>query len=164
MNKNYPILLKWKLLFVAAFSFFCILLLNGISYISLKDYDPVSYFIGAAIVSLFYLRSINVILFIFEDGLQYRRRRTLVEVKWSELTKIEEKRFFYFWKQSGIFVSNPTKNQVEVSATMKWFYSPENLVITKNQSVFIPLSWFADNWRDSELGKQIKQRAPHLFK
>jgi hypothetical protein len=29
--------------------------------------------------------------------------------------------------------------------------------------VFIPLSPFDKNWRDSELGQQIKQYAPHLF-
>lgn len=29
---------------------------------------------------------------------------------------------------------------------------------------FIPLSCFVHNWRDSELGGQIKQYAPHLFK
>jgi len=28
---------------------------------------------------------------------------------------------------------------------------------------FIPLSLFADNWRDSELGGQIKKYAPHLL-
>jgi len=28
---------------------------------------------------------------------------------------------------------------------------------------FIPLSCFVHNWRDSELGGQIKQYAPHLF-
>jgi hypothetical protein len=28
---------------------------------------------------------------------------------------------------------------------------------------FIPLSCFIENWRDSELGGQIKQYAPHLF-
>ncbi|HAE60390.1 MAG TPA: hypothetical protein DCG54_13015 [Anaerolineae bacterium] len=28
---------------------------------------------------------------------------------------------------------------------------------------FIPLSTFAKNWRDSDLGQQIKQYAPHLF-
>jgi hypothetical protein len=29
---------------------------------------------------------------------------------------------------------------------------------------FIPLSIFSENWRDSELGQQIKEYAPHLFK
>ena len=29
---------------------------------------------------------------------------------------------------------------------------------------FIPLSCFVDNWRDSELGAQIKNYAPHLFR
>ena len=29
---------------------------------------------------------------------------------------------------------------------------------------FIPLSIFINNWRNSELGQQIKQYAPHLFK
>lgn len=28
---------------------------------------------------------------------------------------------------------------------------------------FIPLSCFVPNWRDSELGQQIKKHAPHLF-
>jgi hypothetical protein len=28
---------------------------------------------------------------------------------------------------------------------------------------FIPLSWFENNWRESELGQQIKQYAPNLF-
>ncbi len=28
---------------------------------------------------------------------------------------------------------------------------------------FIPLSCFLDHWRDSELGDEIKQHAPHLF-
>jgi hypothetical protein len=29
---------------------------------------------------------------------------------------------------------------------------------------FIPLSIFAEDWRDSELGGQIKKYAPHLWK
>ena len=28
---------------------------------------------------------------------------------------------------------------------------------------FIPLSCFSNNWRDTKLGQQIKQHAPHLF-
>ena len=31
------------------------------------------------------------------------------------------------------------------------------------QNIAIPLSCFSNNWRDSELGQQIKQYAPHLF-
>ena len=35
--------------------------------------------------------------------------------------------------------------------------------ITSQGEYFIPLSMFDINWRDSELGQQIKQYAPHLF-
>jgi hypothetical protein len=35
--------------------------------------------------------------------------------------------------------------------------------IPLGKEIFIPLAIFADNWRDSNLGQQIKQYAPHLF-
>ena len=46
-----------------------------------------------------------------------------------------------------------------------WLRFPIKALVNINQQgeYFIPLSMFDINWRDSELGQQIKQYVPHLF-
>jgi hypothetical protein len=54
----------------------------------------------------------------------------------------------------------------------RWDLLPrtEGLIVPKTgglplllSKLFIPLSLFAENWRESELGLEIKKHAPHLF-
>jgi hypothetical protein len=78
-------------------------------------------------------------LIISSEGLTYKSFSTDWTAKWSgELSFGTLQRPFF--KIEGIYVPYQMKGRR-----------------------FIPLSQFADNWRTSELGGQIKQHAPHLF-
>lgn len=77
------------------------------------------------------------------DGIfYYIRPFQKVQVGWDGFQKIGN---FFF--REGLFIKDPY-----LIANGKSFF------IT-----FIPLSIFAKNWRDSDLGQQIRQYAPHLF-
>ncbi len=54
---------------------------------------------------------------------------------------------------------------LRIGSKDRLFVHMEGLYIPgkSNSNDFIPLSYFSNNWRDSELGQQIKQHAPHLF-
>ncbi len=162
MKDVFPILPKWKL-----FLNITPYLLSALI-VTVSIFDRVGYygFLCAGLFSVIpiclSLMSNNTVILVFEDGIQYRDGGLFVDAKWSELTELQEKQYLYFWKQSGVIVSNPTTHEVQLSLVTKLAYSLENPVRIKN-SAFIPLSFFIDNWRDSELGKQIKQCAPHLF-
>jgi len=58
---------------------------------------------------------------------------------------------------NGIYIIPDSINKW-VKLPIKWLVN-----INSRGEYFIPLSTFDDNWRDSELGQQIKQYAPHLF-
>jgi len=87
------------------------------------------------------------------------------------------------WNGPGFTLSTHWKHIVRISHRVYGFSIQEGLTVTKITvqihktgigylptpwhippvRPFIPLSCFFDNWRDSELGKQIRQYAPHLF-
>ena len=162
MKDIYPILPKWKL-FLNITPY-----LLGALFVAVIGFDRAGYygFLCAGLFSVIpiylSLMSNKATILVFEDGIQYRDGGLFVDAKWSELTELQEKQYLYFWKQSGVLVSNPTIHEVQLPLGTRLAYSLENPVRTKN-SAFIPLSFFVDNWRDSELGRLIKQRAPHLF-
>jgi len=75
-----------------------------------------------------------------------------VEINWHKIKRIGIYKNF-FWRYEGLYLGKSDGN------VTVWFPGAR----FANSEVFIPLSIFAENWRDSELGQQIKQRAPHLF-
>lgn len=89
---------------------------------------------------------------IASDKIYYRTFGYIVEIEWSHIKRIGKYKNL-FWKYEGLYLS---KSEGTVTV---WFPG----VRFDRSEVFIPLSIFAENWRDSELGQQIKQHAPHLF-
>jgi hypothetical protein len=76
-------------------------------------------------------------------GIDYRVGWVRIESKWAEMERIASQ--WDLFPTEGIVV--PKSGSIP-------------LLLSKR---FIPLSLFAENWRQSELGGHIKQYAPHLF-
>jgi hypothetical protein len=88
-----------------------------------------------------------------EQGIEYAKPYLSFETKWKSIEKIG-----FHWsivgRLEGLYIP---QNLINIEVGNNW----ELLSFFKR--VFIPLSCFAGDWRDSELGGQIKQYAPHLF-
>ena len=84
------------------------------------------------------------------NGIQYRTFGRSVFAHWKNLERIGATRRAN--NLEGVFASLQPEN------TKVWLPG-----ISLGKEIFIPLAIFADNWRDSDLGKRIKQYAPHLF-
>jgi len=116
--------------------------------------------IGFAIYQIVYMVNYynNKHIAVNDTGIKYNTPRIAFHAKWQDLEKISigwhEQR-----KQEGLIVDKlklETKNSIQKIPSMHYFPS-------QSAKAFIPLSCFAENWRDSALGQQIKQHAPHLF-
>jgi hypothetical protein len=85
---------------------------------------------------------LNQKLIVTRTGLEYHVGWTRIDVRWKDIASIG-----FRWgplpRMEGLLV--PTTGQ------------------RPPFEKFIPLSLFADNWRTSELGGQIKKYAPHLW-
>jgi hypothetical protein len=87
----------------------------------------------------------------FSNGkFEYRTFLISYSAKWNEISKIETKKNRF--KQEGIYIKSQTAKGSPVIGK-----HPDGL------DVFIPIFMFLESWRESELGQQIKQYAPHLF-
>jgi len=85
-------------------------------------------------------------LIISEEGIEYYRGIFGIKVPWDRF-----KRIGYFWFRAGLFIRHGYITTVSPIFPNSTVY------------VFVPLSPFANNWRDSEITEQIKQYASHLF-
>lgn len=79
-----------------------------------------------------------------------------LSASWEDIEKISHS-IYGFSIQEGLSI---TKLKVRINEEGGYLPTPWQSPPLKP---FIPLSCFGDNWRDSELGQQIKQYAPHLF-
>ncbi len=94
-------------------------------------------------------------LVLSEDGITYHSALSNIQSKWLDAETIKPGQWWFF-KPEGFIVDNPeTKMRNPLSSASRRLWG--------NSKRFIPLSCFASNWRDTELGHQIKQYAPHLF-
>ena len=119
------------------------------------------YFLGLGLfgiyVTLKRIRSEHII--VSDHGIEYHTPWMIVETKWESIEKVS-----FFWhngyRYECLLVDN---SQTRIR---KWSfperYPPAPFREMTRKTIF-PLSCFANNWRDSELGQQIKQYAPHLF-
>lgn len=105
---------------------------------------------------LFYIVQIIIIAYtqkivVTPDEIILERVGAFVSIRWSDIQRIDV--------HHGL-----RKNQESL-------FAPKNKIILKGwngflygKEAYIPLEeFFDDNWRDSELGQQIKQYAPGLF-
>jgi len=76
-------------------------------------------------------------------GIDYRVGWVRIESKWVDMEKIASQ--WDLFPTKGIVV--PKSGSIPLLLSMR----------------FIPLSLFAENWRESDLGGHIQQYAPHLF-
>lgn len=96
---------------------------------------------------------------ISDVGITYDTPGMILEVRWVDFHKLSH--CWRFLIQQECLVVDVSKMKIKQWAVYANSYSS----IWENypQNVAIPLSCFANSWRDSELGQQIKQYAPHLF-
>ena len=96
-------------------------------------------------------------LVVSEKGVVWNGPGFTLSTTWEHAARISH-RVYGFSVQEGLTV---TKIMVQIHETgigylpTPWQFPPVR--------PFIPLSCFVDNWRDSELGQQIKYYAPHLL-
>ncbi|MFZ5857061.1 MAG: hypothetical protein ACOYZ6_09525 [Chloroflexota bacterium] len=95
-----------------------------------------------------------------KTGIEYHRKNSTLKVLWEDMESISP-RWFLTGRHDSI-VADSAK-----VTTYRHDSSPFGSLISageyKPKHVFIPISCFSDNWHDSELGQQIKRRAPNLF-
>jgi len=87
---------------------------------------------------------LNQKIVVSRRGIEYHVGWSHMEAKWKDVEKIVF-RWDLFPKTEGLLISK---------------LGELPLLLSK---LFIPLSLFAENWRDAELGEAIKKYAPHLF-
>jgi hypothetical protein len=87
---------------------------------------------------------LNQKIVVSRKGIEYHVGWSRVEASWKDIEKIAL-RWDLLPRTEGLLIPKTDKSPLFLS------------------KLFIPLSLFADNWRDSELGGQIKQYVPHLF-
>ena len=87
---------------------------------------------------------LNQKLVVARKGIEYHVGLSRIEASWKDIERIVS-RWDLFPQTEGLIV--PKTGDLP-------------LLLSK---LFIPLSLFAENWRESELGQEIKKHAPHLF-
>jgi len=97
------------------------------------------------------------IIYISANTIEYRRLGSTFEVRWENIKEISQG--WYLYKQDCFVID---KSLIRIKEMSFWGY-PILYKLFDFQNVIIPLSCFDTNWRDSGLGQQIKQYAPHLF-
>jgi hypothetical protein len=119
------------------------------------------YFLGLGLFGIYAtlgkIRNEHII--VSENGIEYHTPWLIVETKWAGVEKLS-----FYWhngfRYECLLVDN---SQTRIR---KWVFPERNpptpFIGMYNKTIF-PLSCFAENWRDSELGQQIKQYAPRLF-
>lgn len=96
-------------------------------------------------------------IIISKNGVEWHSLGFTLLARWENVEKIS-RRFYGFSLQEGL---NITKLSLRITKTgVGYLPTPWQIPPVRP---FIPLSCFGDNWRDSELGVQIKYHAPHLF-
>jgi len=91
-----------------------------------------------------------------QDGIEYHRLGLTFNTKWENVRELETQWFPPF-EHEGISLD---PDQIRIT---EWWSGNYTGYGGWSRKSFIPLSKFSENWRDSELGQQIKQHAPHLF-
>jgi len=102
-------------------------------------------------------RVIHEHIHVSETGVEYHSPLSIVEIPWSSFEKIA-----YGWhdylRVEGLLVDTSRLHIKKSSLFDRRTFDPFS-----SRKMIIPLSCLSDNWRESELGRQIKQYAPNLF-
>lgn len=146
--------LAWSFLVYAVFFGFFYYLFRNITCLLI-------YLLGLGFFGVYFLivQIRNEHLLVSESGIEYHSPWMIIETKWEDIEAISQ--HWYHGLLNDCLVVNNSKARIK-----KWKfpvrYPPSPFGFSSQKTIF-PLSSFADNWRDSDLGQQIKQYAPHLF-
>jgi hypothetical protein len=116
------------------------------------------YFFGLGIINIIFIfyKAIYEHIAVFENGVEYHSPWTILEINWNGVEKIS-----YGWHNNlrieGLLVDS---SQIRIKKHSLFDRSIDPFTWRR---MIIHVGCFAENWRESELGQQIKQYAPHLF-
>jgi len=155
MTGEFYVTAKWKLIY----GFFAIvsavgLFLSLYGIISIRGLFTFREYLLFPEALLFFYYMINNCYKYFQvirtnsNAIYFRDFGYRVTAEWKDIRQIERRGVL-----ECLFI-NKRKRMVNV-----WFPG----ILLGQSEVVIPISKFDKNWRDSELGQQIKQYAPHLF-
>ncbi len=160
--RKYYLTNRYKLLFGSIWisPLIIIIPLCILFYYSLPETSSIiisSLFVIGEIWSAIY-RTYSEYVVVNQDGITYHSSLSTIKASWSSVEKAKTGQWWLF-KPEGLIVGTPEIKMRSIisSASLRIFQS------FMKSKYFIPLSCFSDNWRDSELGQQIKQYAPHIF-
>ena len=99
-------------------------------------------------------------LVVSEHICSYHRFGAVFEVKWKNVKKPEYRWHLDMLSRQECLIIDKQNIKIKKMAFWGRWYTRRAFNL---QETFIPVACFADNWRDSKLGQQIKEYAPHLF-
>ncbi len=128
-----------------------------------KFYCLQIYLIGIGLFSIYNINQTirNEHIVVSEKGIEYHSPGMILEAKWEDIEEISF-RWYQGIRNECLLIDNSKIRLKKWSFPAR--YPPTTLWESLRQKTIIPLSCFSDNWHNSELGQQIKQYAPHLFK
>jgi len=97
-----------------------------------------------------------------EKDITYTTSGITIQTHWNDIEEIRRTFIYVFGSRQDCLVIDQSKVKITSTDLRGQFLSPLSAGWNLQKAI-IPLSHFVENWRDSELGGQIKQYAPHLF-
>ena len=133
-----------------AFSGLCFYLLQDIIYMQI-------FFLEFGLFSIYavFQKIKNEHIVLAEQGIEFHTPGVIFETRWEDIKHISKYWHFGFVQECLVIDNSRIR--------MRKWYGHIPAPIFSSMKTLIPLSSFSENWRDSELGQQIKQYAPHLF-
>lgn len=131
-------------------------------YISRNIFCMQIYFLGLGLFSIYALfqKLKNEHVELTEKGIEYHAPGVIFETGWESIEQISN-----HWRYGFVHECLLVDNSRIRMRKWSFFLGGRNVPTPafSSRKTLVPLSCFSENWRDSELGQQIKQYAPHLF-
>lgn len=157
---NFYLILRYKILYLLIGMLSSLPLLVAMYWVWRVPVFNVFLFIIILIVEIrfvYWIRKENIS--ISDMGIVYDTPGLVLEVKWEDIQNISHCWRFLIRQECLVVDQSHAKIKRWAVYANSYPHPLKNYI----QSIAIPLSCFSENWRDSELGQQIKQYAPHLF-
>ena len=141
----YTLSRNWKIFYVFTGLFWLVCSIQSLTnYFSWSLRDGLR-FTGESVLAVLYFCSLFDNLAIDKEGFKYRSFGITYSGKWSDAQTITERRIFLFdWTRlEGFYIEKK-----KLSSGDRWILAKD---------IFVPLSQFSLNWRDSNLGQQVKE-------
>jgi hypothetical protein len=157
--KTYYLTSFWKYYFLLSGSILFCFVLVAIAYqVKYFDFMFIAAMLGLADATRTFYDVPAPRIVVSKHGIAWHSLGFTLSTDWEDIEKIS-RHVYGLSIQEGLAA---TRLKLQIHNTgMGYLPTPWQVPPAKP---FIPLSCFVDNWRDSELGVQIKNYAPHLLK